>query len=142
MTSSFLNVEEPLTPTPVPSGQVLNPLQPLNRLKNVQPGRRWAIHQVDPLAIAMNVLARKLAEKYGLGSFVKSPATGEGAAMIAEVHSEPVMLARAQREVPCWRIDYRSDNATAATWVAVSDGKVLRQESASFGETLRLERED
>lgn len=142
ISSNVLNADEPLTPTPVPTGQVLHPLQPLNRLKDVRPGHRWTIQQVDPLASAMNVLARKLAEKYGLGSLVKFPTSGEGKTLIAEVRSDPVLLERAKGGVLCWRIDYRSETSTATTWVAVSDGKVLRQEAVSFGETLRLERED
>ncbi len=38
--SPFGNLEKTLDPVPVPSGQPLNPLQPVNRIANLQPGRR------------------------------------------------------------------------------------------------------
>ena len=38
-----------LDPIPVPKGQPLNPLQPVNRIADLRPGRRWVVHESDPL---------------------------------------------------------------------------------------------
>jgi hypothetical protein len=137
--STLLDVDDSLPPTPVPPGPVLSPLQPMNRLKNVRPGQRWVIREVNPLGDAMAVLLTKLLKTHGGASFDFSRPKAE---FVAEVQSEPVMLAWRGQDVACWIIDYRSDNATARTWVAVKDGKVLQQEATTFGETMRLEREE
>ncbi len=141
VSSSVIELDEPLPSRPVPPGPVLNPLQPMNRLRNVRPGQRWTILEVNPLSESMAILTRQVLAKYGGKSF-NFGSGSEPTEYVAEVQSEPVIVERRTGSVPCWRIDYRGKDATASTWVAVSDGKVLRQQAESFGEVLRLERED
>ncbi len=144
--SDIGNIDQPLDPVPVPAGQVLNPLLPVSRLRGIQPGQRWTIHEVNPLADAMIALGKGiLKEKAGnaVASFASQSA--ERATYLAEVQDQPEALPR-KNGVPidCWVIAYRSDKdkSTAKTWVAVATGQVLRQEATSSGERLRLERED
>jgi hypothetical protein len=139
--SDFGTVDEPLDPVPVPQGQVLNPMMPVSRLQDVQPGRRWVIRQIDPLQDAVHALLRQLASKSNLAaSAIPQPGGGE---LIAEVLSSPEKLERPGKEsVDCWVIEYRGDEVQARTWVSVADGRVLRQEATGFGERLRFERQE
>ncbi len=125
--------EKPLDPVPVPAGQVLNPLQPVNRLANVRPGLRWVVPEVNPLQDAAAALLK--------GANVRLPDRRAGD-LVAEVADEPETLTVKGKPTPCWVIGYRGRDAVAKTWVRVSDGKVLRQEAFGFGERLALEREE
>jgi hypothetical protein len=138
--SSFGELDRPLDPVPVPAGQVLNPLMPVNRLQDVRPGRRWVIRQVDPLQDAVEALVRQVARQSDLAAGLV-PAKGDRE-LIAEVRAEPERLDRKDGPVDCWVIEYRGDQVEARTWVSVADGRVLRQEATGFGERLRFERED
>jgi hypothetical protein len=141
ITSDFGAVDEPLDPVPVPQGQVLNPMMPVSRLQDVQPGRRWVIRQIDPLQDAVHALLRQLASKSNLAAGA-IPQAG-GGELIAEVKSSPEPLERPGKEpVACWVIEYRGDEVQARTWVSVADGRVLRQEASGFGERLRFERQE
>jgi len=141
MTSSVLDLDEPLPPRSVPLGPVLHSLQPMNRLKNVRPGQRWVVREVNPLGESMAILGRQIVAKFG-SKVLNFGGDSEAAEYLAEVQPDPVVWTRRAESILCWRIDYRGKESTAQTWVAVNDGKVLRQEAKSFGETLRLERED
>jgi hypothetical protein len=134
-------IDRPLEPVPVPAGQVLNPMMPVRRLRDVQPGRRWVIREVDPLRDAVSILLREAAK----GSQVAMSALPrpENRELLAEVRSTPETLVRAGGEsVECWVIEYRGEEVAARTWVSVADGRVLRQEATGLGEELRFERED
>ena len=72
--SDFGTVDEPLDPVPVPQGQVLNPMMPVSRLQDVQPGRRWVIRQIDPLRTPSTLL-RQVASKSNLAAG-RDPAAG------------------------------------------------------------------
>lgn len=124
-------IDKPLDPTPVPGGQVLNPMMPVNRLRDIQPGRRWVIRESDPLRDSLTAAFPILAQQRG------GPKD-----LIAEVRSDPEVLTVKGVPIECRVIEYRGDEVTATTWVAISDGRVLRQEAAGFGEKLRFERED
>jgi hypothetical protein len=141
ITSPAGNIDRPLDPVPVPQGQVLNPMMPVSRLRDVQPGRRWVIHQVDPLRDALNVLVKEVLKSSQVAaSAIPQPGGGE---LIAEVRSSPERLERSDKEpVECWVIEYRGDEVQARTWVSVADGRVLRQEASGFGERLRFERQE
>jgi hypothetical protein len=136
------------TPVPVPDGQVLNPLMPVDRLRGVTPGRRWAVRQVDPLREALGELLVKglqdeLAKQGGKkkATAVTLPPSPE---LLAEVLREPVKLDRREGPVECWVIEYKSENPpiTARTYVRRDDGRVLRQEATAYGERMRFERDD
>jgi hypothetical protein len=139
--SQFGNIDRPLELVPVPQGQVLNPMMPVSRLRDVQPGRRWVIREVDPLRDALNVLVKEvLKSSQVVASALPQPGGGE---LIAEVLSSPEKLERPGKEsVECWVIEYRGDEVQARTWVSVADGRVMRQEASGFGERLRFERQE
>jgi hypothetical protein len=141
ITSPLGNIDRPLEPVPVPQGQVLNPMMPVSRLQDVQPGRRWVIREVDPLRDALNVLVKEVLKSSEVAaSAIPQPGGGE---LIAEVKSSPERLERPDKEpVECWVIEYRGDEVQARTWVSVADGRVLRQEASGFGERLRFERQE
>ena len=142
--SDLGNIDQPLDPVPVPAGQVLNPLLPVSRLRGIQPGQRWTIHEVDPLADAMIALAKGIL-KENAGNAVASFASAERATYLAEVQDRPEAVPRKNGvSIDCWVIAYRSDKdkSTAKTWVAVATGQVLRQQATSSGKRIRLERED
>lgn len=138
------DIDQLLDPVPVPQGQVLNPLQPVNRLRDVRPGRRWVVYEVNPLADALAALAQGLLKKHAGAALAGMAAdSGKREPLVAQVSDRPEVLTRkGDKEVPCWVIEYRGEKASAKTWVAVDDGKVLRQEATGQGEALRLERED
>jgi hypothetical protein len=136
--STLWNVSKTLDPVPVPKGQPLNPMQPVNRIANVRPGRRWVVHESDPLKEAVGVLVREKLGEFG----VKLPEEKPKRPLVGEVLSEPRDLDWNGRRVSCWVIEYRRDEPEVRTWVRVSDGKVLKQEAFSKGENLTIEREE
>lgn len=138
----FDPIEESLEPTPVPDGQVMNPLQPVNRLRGVRPGLRWVIYKSDPLRDAIANATAIVAKKKGLGAFLLAPKAPERESLIATVSNETRILKLARGEYPCWTIEIRGERATMTVWVRASDGFVLRQDADDGSERLRLERED
>jgi hypothetical protein len=137
--STLANLAGDLDPVPVPKGQPLNPLQPVNRVGGVRGGQRWVVHESNPLQDAVGGLFRKKLAEVGL----RLPEEKAKDSLIAEVSRSPQNLDWKRESVPCWVIEYRRDaDVIARTWVRVSDGKVLRQEAFEKGETLMFERED
>lgn len=136
----FKPVRRDLDPVPVPSGQALNPLQPVNRISNIRPGQRWVVHEINPLDESLAALSKEEIGRFGLGLPEKSREP-----LIAQVRSTPETLALKAgkgEEVTCWVIEYRKGEARARTWVRVADGKVFRQEAYGMGETIALERDN
>lgn len=132
------NINRDLEPVPVPSGHALNPLQPVSRLGNVRPGRRWVVQEVNPLDEALALLIKgKVAEHgFNLPERKREP-------LIAEVLPAQEPLRWNDTDVACWVIEYRGGrDVRARTWVRASDGKVLRQEAELAGERLALERSE
>lgn len=137
------------TPVPVPQGQVLNPLMPVDRLRGVVPGRRWAVRQVDPLREVVWEMMLK-----GLKEGTAQPGEGKKGAskltlppppeLLAEVLREPELLDRPGGAVWCWVIRYESTDppVSARTYVHRDDGRVMRQEATANGERLRFERKE
>jgi hypothetical protein len=124
--------------TSVTRGQPLNPLLPVNRLSSLRPGRRWRVHEDNPLQTALQEWLRTTAAEYGLSL----PQATAQAPLVGEVVAEPRYLTWNHNEVLCWVIEYRREETlTARTWVRCSDGKVLMQEAFDQGEHLRLVRE-
>lgn len=135
------NVDRALDPVPVRGGQVLNPMMPVHRLRDVRPGRRWVIREINPLGEALNALGQEMKKKSNLLAALPSAESRE---LLAEVRSVTERVDRPRvAPIECWVIEYRSDQeATARTWVSTIDGRVMRQEASGFGERLRFERED
>ena len=141
VTAAQPTIDRELEPVPVPAGQVLNPMMPVNRLRDITPGRRWTIREVDPLKDALAVLGQEIAKQskfnLPLGSSVS------GAELIAEVQSGLVDYPlRPTEMVPCRVIAYRGERVSARTWVSAADGRVMRQEATAADETLRFDRDD
>lgn len=136
------DLDRPLDPVPVPAGQVLNPLQPVNRLQDVRPGRRWLVYEVNPVRDSLFQMVQGVLKEQAKSTLLSLPPPGREP-LIAEVRAEPEDLVRRKGEPhPCWVIEYRGEKATARTWVSVADGRVLRQEASGQGEALRLDREE
>ena len=123
-----------LDSVPVPVGQPLNPLQPVNRIRGVKPGRQWVVNESDPMKDVGEALVKELGPKL--------PDT-QRAPLVGEVLSEAQELHWGKHSDTCWVIEYRRDGElTARTWVRVSDSKVLKQEAFHKGETIAIEREE
>lgn len=134
--SSLGDLTRTLDPVPVPSGQPLNPLLPVNRISGLKPGRRWVVHESDPLGEAITTLLTEQAGRFGL----KLPARPREP-LIGEVLTELQLLDWNRESVPCRVIEYRRDEIAARTWVRATDGKVLKQEAFQKGERLTIERD-
>lgn len=135
-----------LPPVPVPSGQVLNPMLPVNRLSGVVPGKRWTIRQVDPLGDSLKQLLSAVLKKNGLDTKLLGGGGDGGEELLAEVLTEveDVPVRRGEESIRCRMIVYRNkDNKEAArTWVSAADGRVMRQQATAGGNTLRLDRDE
>jgi len=121
-----------LEPVPVPRGQPLNPLQAVNRITDLRPGRRWVVHESDPL----KEIVRTLTSEFGF----KLPDEKRDR-LFGEVLAGQQMLEWDHQSVSCWVIEYRREELVARTWVRASDGKVLKQEAFQKGEMLTLVRD-
>lgn len=135
--------DEELTPMPVTDGRVLNPMMPVDRLRGVVPGRRWAIRQTNPMEESLVSLVRGVLAKSNLNSKLL-PSLGNDQELLAEVLSEPENLTREGNPVPCWVIRYESADKqrTAKTYVRQDNGQVLRQEASGLGNRFRIDRDE
>jgi hypothetical protein len=139
--SAFFKLDETLTPVPVAGGQVLNPMMPVSRLRDVQPGRRWIVYEVNPLMQALNSMLR--GQKNTPDVLKSLIPEGKATELLAEVKPTSQKLTRKGFDpVECWVIEYSSEKGKARTWVSVADGRVLQQEAENAGEVLRFERQD
>lgn len=141
----------PLVPTPVPSESVVNPMQPVTRIRGLRPGQTWEQSLVDPLADAMRASLPKLIAEAGKNFGAKGidldklglPLGGEPMVLRATVLRETQELTYKKVTDVCRVIEYRAgDTVVARTWVGVADELVRRQEAFQAGETLILQRED
>jgi hypothetical protein len=138
--------EEQLPPVPAPRGNVLNPLQPVNRLRGLRAGQHWQLPLVDPLADAMRagtktLIARNLRGEGGALAQTLLDRAPQGPRVVAaEVGDKPVKCEYNNEQHDCWLIEYRGDGLSARTWVRVEDGLVLRQEATQQDDTLILHR--
>ncbi len=116
-------------PVEVATGHsVLSPLQPWNRLLDVQEDKRWRIRLFDPLMESVGTLVPG----------------GARAASVRELEAGVLQGTQAWTwnnvEVPCLVIEYRGDDVTGKTYVRKSDGLVIRQEMTRQDHTLALQR--
>jgi hypothetical protein len=127
-------INRTLDPVAVPVGQPLNPLQPVNRIRGVKPGRQWVVNESDPMKDVVEALEKEL--KLKLPDEKREP-------LVGEVLSEAQELHWGKYTDACWVIEYRrGGEVIARTWVHVSDSKVLKQEAFHKGDTVAIEREE
>jgi hypothetical protein len=101
-------IDRELEPVAVPAGQVLNPMMPLNRLRDITPGKRWVIREVDPLKDAINTLLREMLKDSKV-NIAAMPASS-GQELIAEVLSDiETYTPKLGPPVPCRIIEYRGE---------------------------------
>ncbi len=134
-----LKVKRDLDPVPVPDGQALTPMQPVNRVANVRGGQRWLVHEINPMRDTMSSLMKGFVGQQGFGLPEE-----KREAFVATVGDRPERLVWGKdgAEVPCWVIEYRGGDARVRTWVRTDDGRVLRQEATREGESIALERDE
>jgi hypothetical protein len=106
-------------------GSILNPLQPFNRLVNLQVGQRWEVPLFDPMEEAFSSLVPGLSHSTRI--------------LRAEVSSGT--LRWGGKDVPCLVVTYEGDDVTGHTWVRLDDGLVLKQEMTMSGDVWEMERE-
>jgi len=99
----------------VAKGNALNPLQPMDRLSNLQPGRQWNMTLSEPLIDALS----------GVVPGLKDNSVKE---LHAHVLTDEHTLSFGSREETCYVIEYTGEGADGKTWVRTSDGLVLKQE--------------
>lgn len=132
----FQKVEGSFQGLPVRTGTVFNPLQPVDRLEGIEPGRRWRQPVFDPLAEAFRAVLPKLLGRFAAGKMPLPKA--EQRVYRAEVAGGAVPLYEGG-EPKYHRIDYYDrDKRVARTWVEAETGKVVRQEATGSGMRLSL----
>jgi hypothetical protein len=140
--TSLGNIERNLEPVTIQEGQILNPLMPVNRLRDVSPGRRWTIRLNDPLMDSLKIMIEGAVKSQKFLTLPKNLGSSDNE-LIAEVKQQQDILTRPGSEpVACWVIEYRREQPIARTWVAVADGKVVRQEAQVGDDLLRFDRRD
>lgn len=128
----------PLDPIPLPAKAAFAPLEPLQKYPALRPGQSWRVSNVDPVAAAMNAVARQVIKKeFGL----VLPRIDQPAELLARVQDDLDPVGVKGKEVACRVILFTAKGVTARTWVDPADGKVLRQEATLMGETMTLVRE-
>ena len=136
LTNGKVKSEGDLPPVAVSHhGSVLNPLQPVTRIRGLKRGQRWQMPMVDPLADA---LAAAFVEWVGLD--LRGLVGGHNAPLRARVLPEAQTLNWHKKEVRCLVIEYEGKDTSARTWVMEDTGLVLRQEASRDGITWIFER--
>jgi hypothetical protein len=118
--------------SPVPAaghGSVLNPLHPLNRLRGLRAGQRWAQPVMDPLALVVY-------------DYVKAIVPWKSPLRTLHAEVDTGVLAWGGADVACWKIEYGTpeQKGVARTWVRRTDGLVLQQEARQGATALILQR--
>jgi len=95
-------------------GGLLQPLHPVNRIRDLRPGQTWSVPVFDSVSDA-------------LSSIKGAPAVPKR--LRAVVRPKPERLEHGGRiSEECYVIDYTSDEVQASTWVGIRTGLVLLQE--------------
>jgi hypothetical protein len=126
-------------------GSVLNPLQPLNKLRGLRPGQRWRIPFVDPLEDTLRAVAPSLP---GLNLVTSRNSELEAEVLpqvlplpaLPLVAKEPPLLPRRSGD-PCLVIQLSGEDTSGRVWVRETDTLVLRQEITHQGVPLTLDRD-
>jgi hypothetical protein len=140
------NIEPDLKPVEVSNrGNVLNPLQPLNKLRGLRPGQCWRIPFVDPLDDTVRVAAQVIP---GLSwrapevPYLEAEVLPNVQALppIELVPQDPPHSTR-KSGIPCLVVRLSGEDTNARIWVREADAQVLRQEITHRGMSLILDRD-
>ena len=107
--------EYALPPVAVPrGGGLLQPLHPVNRIRDLRPGQTWSVPIFDSVSDSLQ-------------SIQGAPTVPK--LLRARVRPQPEPLDGGKRDSEeCYVIDYTSDEVQASTWVSTRTGLVLLQE--------------
>ncbi|MBI1832410.1 MAG: hypothetical protein HYR84_13285 [Planctomycetes bacterium] len=111
------------------TGNIVNPMHLLNRLRGLRDGQTWKITMLDPLQGFKKQLPGAFAKQMGVASLIATVSV--------------VTFEWDHREVACYMIEYREpgkDDVVASTWARKADGLVLQQKSSQMGIDLVLQR--
>ena len=137
--------DEPLRTIPLTTRNVFFPFQPVHKMPPLRPGQTWRVSQVDPLSDVVDRAVRKVAPRILANPFQAAaplPTYRPPAELLAQVQADTEDVESRRGEARrCWVIAYRADEVVARTWVAVEDGRVLRQEATGLGEPVTLQRD-
>jgi hypothetical protein len=118
-------------------GNILNPMQLVNRVPGLRDGRTWRMALFDPV--------RALGQAFP--EYKEVLASAEGMS-VPELHAvvvrETLDWPDADNAVACYKIEYRKPgepDPVAATWVRQSDGLVLQQHSRTALMEMTLRRD-
>jgi hypothetical protein len=114
---------------------VFNPMQPWNRLLDLQENQTWQMERYDPLLDALTA---------SLADWVPNLGQNLGTETLeAGVKQGTEMWSWNNKDVACLVIEYRSkaEGYTGRTYVRQADGLVLRQEATRGEDQLALERD-
>lgn len=132
--------EPTVPPYPITQAGVFNPLHPVTRIQGVRPGMKWQLPLVDPVSDARWFAIQAMMP----ADFVKPLAQVTASATVKMLSAEvtgPTVLPSSKPAISCNVIEYRGEGYSGRTWLRIPDGAVLRQEAATGGEQLVLERE-
>jgi hypothetical protein len=109
--------EYPLPPVDVPrGGGLLQPLHPVNRIRDLRPGQTWSVPVFDSVSDTLSSMSPQ-----GV------PAVPKVLRARVRPQAEPLDGGKRDSE-ECYVIDYTSDEVQASTWVSTRTGLVLLQE--------------
>ncbi|MFL5341491.1 MAG: hypothetical protein ACJ8F7_15200, partial [Gemmataceae bacterium] len=119
----------------------LNPLHPVPRIKGLKPGRKWRMEVVDPLADVVQPALQAVQQRFIPGQAPLKLNLPTGPKYLnAEVLTGTAKVSYNHQEYDCHVIEYRGENEVFRTYVRISDGWVLRQESKAFDQRIVMQR--
>jgi hypothetical protein len=137
---------QPLDPIKLVSKNAFSPFQPMQKYPPLRPGQTWRVANVDPVNDALEGAMRQIADKLQREALdgkilIALPKGKRPKEMLAQVQSETEDVVHKSKTYTCRVIVFQSDDVKARTWVDVTDGRVIRQEASSGGDTIVLQRE-
>lgn len=125
-------------------GSVLNPLHPVQRLRDLHPGREWQTPLFDPMTALSGVRVEGKGKNDPIFLVISQLLRDRGGSKFrtlqARVLPETETLHCARMDVECLVIEYRSGELTARTWARQRDGLVVQQEASLQGDRMTLKR--
>ncbi|HEX3148160.1 MAG TPA: hypothetical protein VHR66_08745 [Gemmataceae bacterium] len=138
--------QQALEPIKLVSKNAFSPMQPMQKYPPLRPGQTWRVANLDPVTDALEGAVRQIADKLqreALGGkvLIALPKNKRPKELLAQVQSETEEIAHKGKTYTCRIIVFQADDVKARTWVDIADGRVIRQEASSSGDTIVLQRE-